>query len=187
MRPSHANVQFDPEEVGASEAKQWKAYYNKDFEGLMRELVHFLRKTYPLSSDQATSIAQLMGEAALIFSKTTSNYEVFVLPSLVKAYTKLQEATRSQWNAEKVARAELAWWVARRTPERNSPKQVGTLISQLYTEIYGKSNEHILRAGLLRAEAAHQRDLAAKSGTPDWEAIQKTLIESYTALKKGVN
>lgn len=83
-----------------------------------------------------------------------------------------------------VARAELGWWVARRTPGRNSPAQVGAEIANLYALLYGKTNPNLQKAGLLRAKAAYLRDQGGNS--PDWQEVERLLRESYEALVVGL-
>ncbi len=79
-----------------------------------------------------------------------------------------------------VARAELAWWVARRNPEHNSASEVGGLMADEYALLYEVPRERVARAALLRAEAAALRD--AEPGHPDWNAIGELLRQSYAEL-----
>jgi hypothetical protein len=83
-----------------------------------------------------------------------------------------------------VARAELAWWVARRIPGQNSVDQVGGLIADEYALLYEVPRERVLASALLRAEAAAMRD--GTSANPDWPAIARLLNESYERLHEGV-
>jgi hypothetical protein len=53
-----------------------------------------------------------------------------------------------------VARSELAWWVARRTPGENSPAQVGELIAAEYAVLYGVPRDAVRSSAMIRAEAA---------------------------------
>ena len=87
--------------------------------------------------------------------------------------------SRPVWDLD-VARAELAWWVARRVPGQNSPEQVGRLIAQEYALLYETSAENVGAAALLRAKAASMRD--AQADRPDWPAIAQLLRASYDEL-----
>ena len=64
--------------------------------------------------------------------------------------------------------------MARRTPGQNDPEQVGRLIAEEYALLYEAPLADVLRAGLLRAEAAALRDREA--GQPDWAAIGALLV-----------
>lgn len=70
-----------------------------------------------------------------------------------------------------IAKAELAWWVARRIPGKDSPENVGALIADLNAQFYGVPREKVLEASVLRARAGHMRD----EGGP------------YRSLHAGVN
>ena len=88
---------------------------------------------------------------------------------------------RAGFNPRTLARAELAWWVARRTPGENSPEQVGALMAEAYALMYEAPRARVMRAALLRAQAAALRD--AEANQPDWEAIGRLLRESYRDLR----
>jgi hypothetical protein len=79
-----------------------------------------------------------------------------------------------------VARAELAWWVARREPAQRAPENVGRLITVLYARFYELPEERVREAGLLRARAANLRDRGGLN--PDWPQIGRLLHESYRSL-----
>jgi hypothetical protein len=61
---------------------------------------------------------------------------------------------------------------------------VGHLIGVLYAKLYGTSNEHIAKAGLLRAQAAALRDAGGLDA--DWVRIEAMLLDSYTELRLGI-
>ena len=73
-----------------------------------------------------------------------------------------------------IAKAELAWWIARRIPGKDSPEQVGALIADLNAQFYGVPREKVLEASILRARAGRLRDeggpgreLAGDRAAPD--------------------
>ena len=99
---------------------------------------------------------------------------------LEAAYAKARSWTAASFDPRAVARAELAWWVARRVPGQNSPEQVGRLIAQEYALLYETSPENVGAAALLRAKAASMRD--AQADRPDWPAIAQLLRASYDEL-----
>lgn len=180
------STDFKPEEVAAAEVRMWKAYYARNAAALTAELKTALERQFNLPPEKADVVAGPLSQAAMLFITAGGDYEKTVLPTLLVGYTKLKEALDGSFDPSRVASAELAWWVARRNPQTASPKQVGRLIAVLYQELYGSTNEEIQRAGVLRAEAAYQRDLGALRGKPDWTAIEKTLQDSYRALHDGL-
>ena len=83
-----------------------------------------------------------------------------------------------------MAKAELAWWVARRTPGENNPRQVGNLIAVEYGLLYETEPGVVNDSAQLRAQAAALRD--AQSAAPDWDEVGRLLTESYVALHAAV-
>src|SRR6185503_13934403 len=122
--------------------------------------------------------------AAATFGDATSRYET-VLPDLEKAYATARRWLGAGFDPGRVARAELAWWVARRTKGQNDPENVGRLIAEAYALLYEAPLDDMLRPGLLRAEAAAMRDEHAVA--PDWAAIGRLLTESYRQLHANLS
>jgi len=157
----------------------WQAYYAKERVRLFTLLTTMLREQYRYSWAGATVEAFHLARAAATFGDLKGNYDV-VLPDLEAAYAKARSWTAASFDPRAVARAELAWWVARRVPGQNSPEQVGRLIAQEYALLYETSAENVGAAALLRAKAASMRD--AQADRPDWPAIAQLLRASYDEL-----
>jgi hypothetical protein len=138
-----------------------------------------LHEQYHYSWGVAAAEAFRLARAAARFGALTSNYEA-VLPDLVQAYATARSWMAADFDEQAVARAELAWWVARRVPGRNSAEQVGSLIADEYALLYDAPRDLVLNAALLRAEAAALRDAQARE--PDWDTIGRLLRESYRDL-----
>jgi hypothetical protein len=100
------------------------------------------------------------------------------------AYTLARDWTSSSFDPRRVARAELAWWVARRTPGQSDVNTVGRLIGEEYAALYDVPVDNVMQAGLLRAEAGHLRDEG--DAQADWDRVHALLIDSYRALKRGI-
>jgi hypothetical protein len=163
----------------------WQAYYNGDSKTLGRELIGLLREQFGLSRLEAVEVARDLAKATWTFRQRTGGYERHCLPPLESAYRKIKEATGADWEAQAAARAELGWWVARRTPSQDSPEQVGEKIAELYAVLYGTSNPYIDEAGQLRARAAQLRDEGGTDGC-DWDEIERLLLGSYRSLLQGI-
>ena len=143
-------------------------------------LVTMLREQYHYSWATATVEAFHLARAAATFGDLTGSYDV-VLPDLETAYAQARSWTDAGFDPRAVARAELAWWVARRIPGQNSPEQVGRLIAEEYALLYETSRERVEDAALLRAKAASMRD--EQAGHPDWSTIGRLLRASYDELR----
>ncbi len=175
--------EFNPEKLAQMETQMWQAYYsgNKTELGLL--LISILRSQYGLSLLEAKNIGELLASSAMKFRAAESDYETVALPDLTKAYSRIKKNTDASFDPEKAARAELAWWVARRTPGQNSAEQVGEKITELYVILYGHTSPAFVNAGQLRAKAAELRDSGKEN--PDWHQIEKILRQSYREISKG--
>jgi hypothetical protein len=174
----------DPDKVAAAETHMWQAYYAGDLLKLHRELVYLLHSQFQISPIGAERIAENLSMAAMKFEILHSNYEEAVLPDLEKAYRKLKKVLKRPYIPQEAAKAELAWWIARRTPGQNDPQEVGRKIAHLYALIYGGDRPEFLEAGILRAQAAQLRDRGG--GNCDWKEVERLLRRSYRILAAAV-
>ena len=172
--------QFDPESLASLEVRMWQAYYAKERTRVFLLLVTLLHEQYRYSWATATLEGFHLARAAATFGDLRGNYDV-VLPDLEAAYGKVRSWTGAGFDPRAVARAELAWWEARRIPGRNSPEQVGQLIADEYALLYETSPARMAVAAQLRAEAAALRDVRAEE--PDWTTVARLLQQSYHELK----
>src|SRR5262252_679104 len=170
---------FEPARLATLEVGMWKAYYAKQDVRLFSLLVTLLREQYRYSWATAAIEGFHLARAASTFGSAHDNYEV-VLPDLEAAYAKVRSWTGAAFDPQAVARAELAWWVARRNPRENSPEQIGLLIAREYALLYETTPENVADAAFLRARAARLRDDQAAS--PDWDTIGRLLRASYDEL-----
>jgi hypothetical protein len=157
----------------------WQAYYAKERVRLFSLLVTMLREQHHYSWAVAAREGFHLARAAATFGDLRSNYDV-VLPDLEAAYGIARSWTGAGFDPRVVAKAELAWWVARRIPGQNSPEQVGALIADEYAALYETSRKSVETPAFLRAEAAALRD--AQAETPDWVRIGILLQASYREL-----
>lgn len=171
---------FDPAAVANAETAMWKAYYTEDQAALAWNLVSLFRSQFGLTWWEATRIGKNFAESAMKFRRGEKNHELAIVPGLIDAYRLIKKSSGANFDPAKAARAELAWWVGRRTPGRDSSKQVGKQITYLYTVLYGKEHPAFERAGLLRAQAAELRDQGGKQA--DWQRVEDLLNQSYQEL-----
>ena len=149
--------QFEPRRLADLELRMWQAYYAKENVRLFGLLVTLLREQYRYPWWRAVEEGFHLARAAATFGNARSDYEQ-VLPDLEAANATAREWLDAGFDPAAVARAELAWWVARRIPGQNSVEQVGGLIADEYALLYEVPRERVLASALLRAEAAAMRD-----------------------------
>ena len=176
--------QFDADRMADLELRMWQAYYAKQNVRLFGLLVTTLREQYRYSWMVAAREGFHLARAASRFGNATGHYED-VLPDLEAAYTTARDWLQAGFDPREVARAELSWWVARRTPGEDSVAAVGWLIADEYSLLYEVPRDRVENAALLRALAASMRD--EQAAQPDWATIGELLNKSYRELLASLN
>jgi hypothetical protein len=176
--------EFDADRIAHLEIEMWKAYYEKRNVRLFLLLTEMLREQRRYPWARAATEGFYLARPAARFAGMTGGYDA-VLPDLERAYGMAKDWTGAGYDTAAVARAELAWWVARRDPKTQSPENVGRLIADLYAKMYGVTLERVAHAGRLRAEAAALRDRGRQQ--PDWATISELLRTSYRELHAAVH
>lgn len=178
------HVMPQPDAVAAAETRMWQAYYSVDPLQLHTELVGLLKAQFHLRPADANAVAKSLAMAAWKFESLSGGYEAAVLPDLEAAYRVLGQALHRPFDPKAAAKAELAWWIARRTPGQDSAQQVGQKIGELYAIIYGQNKPGFTEAGILRAEAGKLRD--SQGANCDWKKVEALLQQSYHTLAKAI-
>ena len=174
---------FDPDRTAELELDMWQAYYAGRNVRLFSDLVTLNHDQYRYTWARAAHAGFHLARAASTFAKIRSDYDQ-VLPDLERAYSIAKDWTSARFDPKAVARAELAWGVARRVPGQDSPEQVGGLIADLNALLYDVPRERVLEASILRARAGRLRD----EGGPraNWPEVGHLLHDSYRALHAAV-
>jgi hypothetical protein len=175
---------FDPDRTAALEVDMWQAYYLKQNARLFADLVTLTHEQYRYPWAKAVRASFHLARAASTFGNLRSDYEQ-VLPDLERAYAIAADWTGARFDPAAVARAELAWWVQRRMPGRNSAVQVGALIAEENALLYEVTRERVLEASILRAAAGRLRDQGGDKA--DWAEVSRLLTESYRLLHSAVH
>jgi hypothetical protein len=174
---------FDADRMAQLELWMWQAYYSKENVRLFQLLVVMLREQYRYTWAKAATTAFYLARPAARFAGMKDGYDS-VLPDLERAYSTIQHWTGADYDPIAVARAELAWWVARRDPQASSEENVGRLIAAEYAEFYRVPVSRVAGAGRLRAQAGALRDRGGQHA--DWPAVSQLLQQSYRELRAGI-
>jgi hypothetical protein len=174
---------FDPDRTAALELDMWQAYYAKERVRLFRGLVTLLHEQNRYSWGRSFQAGFYLARAAARFGDLRADYEQ-VLPDLERAYAIEREWLDAGFDPTAVARAELAWWVARRVPGQNSAEQVGALIAAENALLYEVPVERVMAASVLRARAGRLRDDGGDRA--DWAEVARLLRQSYRELHAAV-
>jgi len=174
---------FDPERMASLEVDMWQAYYARENLRLFRGLVTMTHEQYRYPWGKSLRASFYLARAARTFGDSRSGYER-VLPDLERAYAIAKEWTGSSFEPADVARAELAWWVARRVPGQDSPENVGRLIARENAKLFEVPEARVLDSSVLRARAGKLRDDGGDR--VDWRQVSSLLHESYRELHAAV-
>jgi hypothetical protein len=174
---------FDPDRMADLELRMWQAYYAKQKVRLFALLVTMLHEQNRYPWAKATRAGFHLARAAATFGDARGDYER-VLPDLERAYAIAREWNRAGFDPKDVARAELAWWAARRKPGASAVENVGALIAEEYSLLYEVPRERVASAAARRAEAAALRDSGGANA--DWPTISRILQDSYRQLRTAV-
>jgi hypothetical protein len=175
---------FDPDRTADLEVDMWRVYYAHRNLQLFADLVTSLHEQNRYPWAKACVAAYHLARAASTFSQSHTGYER-LLPDLEAAYATAKAWTHADFDPAAVAKAELAWWVARRIPGQNSPEQVGGLIADENGLLYGVPRDRVLAASILRARAGRLRDDGGEQA--DWAAVSDLLHRSYRQLHDAVS
>jgi hypothetical protein len=175
---------FDPDRTADLEVDMWRVYYAHENIRLFADLVTMLHEQNRYPWAKAGVAAYHLARAASAFAGSHQGYER-LLPDLEAAYATAKDWTHADFDPAAVARAELAWWVARRVPGQDSPDRVGGLIADENALLYGVPRDRVLAASILRARAGRLRDDGGEHA--DWAAVSDLLHQSYRQLHDAVS
>jgi hypothetical protein len=175
---------FDPDRTADLETDMWQAYYRHENVRLLGSLVTMLHEQYRYSWARASIAGFYLARAARTFGDTREHYEG-VLPDLEHAFAMARDWMNASFDPAAVARAELAWWVARRVPGQDSPEHVGQLIAAENGLLFDVPPPKVLEASTLRARAGKLRDEGGEHA--DWTTVSTLLHDSYRQLHAAVN
>jgi hypothetical protein len=177
---------FDPAAMAQAETAMWRAYYEKRYPALFRDLYGVARDQQGFSPWDSVLVAFHAARAAYRFQPSRSPAEAdAALPDLVIYFELLATATPVAVDTKLAARRELDWWQARR--EKAGPDAYGLTIARVSTLLYGVDNPDVRQSGVLRAQAMAYRDEHGSVMTEaDWREIAGRLGASYRLLKRGI-
>jgi len=174
---------FDADREASLEVDMWQAYYAHENLRLFRGLVTLLHEQYRYPWGKSLRAGFYLARAARTFGDARSDYDP-VLPDLERAYGIARDWTHAPFDPADVARAELAWWVARRVPGEDGADNVGRLIARENALLFGVPAARVLHASVLRAQAGRLRDDGGANA--DWARVSTLLHQSYRELHAAV-
>jgi hypothetical protein len=173
--PRHPDLTaFEPNAMAQLETSMWRAYYEKRYVALFRDLYSVSRDQYNFSPAESVRLALAAASAAN------------AIRPLVTYFSILARGAPARFDIAEAARTELSWWQARR--EGAKPEQYGLTIAHVAGLIYGVENDVMVQSGVVRAEAMAYRDEKGDAiGNADWSIIAQQLRSAYALLKQALS
>jgi len=172
---------FDPDKLAAQEVDVWMAAKAREEVGTFTACVVMLREKHRYSWFRAAQAAFYLSRAATVFEGLNTRYER-VLPDLEEAAAVHKTWVGASFDPAAVARAQLTWWVTRRTPNLNSLDQLTPLVAEEYALRYKIGAGMASGPASRMAEAALLFDSGGRD--PNRAAVEKVLADSYRLLKR---
>jgi hypothetical protein len=189
--PFHRDLrQFDPEEIGRLETAKWRSYYDGESAQLFFQLAELLRTQFQFPFLRSYRAAYFVARATSVFKdgKNRRDYDQ-ALPYLESYFGAIRGIGNLEFNVQRVARAELEWWIIYRERDRNPPGALDRACAEAAAALYQVSAGSTMEHGHLRAAAMIMRDARAESGhmsEKDWMLIESLLRECYRSLERVV-
>ena len=178
--------EFDPNEVARLETDMWRSYYERHQVRLFLELTELLRTQYRMSFVRSNIAAYHAAKAAFVFKDGSSRPEYErALPAVIKFYEAVNRVSTTPFDANKVARLELEWWIIHREREQYGQEALARSLMDLQAEVFHLPAERFTIHGQLRAEAMTLRDTKWAAGgvrESDWVRIRELLKGSWKDL-----
>lgn len=189
--PRRASLRdFDPDVVAELETRMWRAYYERREGPLFRDMARLLRTQYHLPLLRSYSAAYQAARAAFVFKRgrVRADYER-ALPQLRRYYAAIRTVSDTPFDADRVARLELEWWIVHRQRELHTPEELEAALAELQSALYGLPAERFAAHAHARAEAMTLRDQRAEAGgvsEADWQRIETLLRDAWGELSRTV-
>jgi hypothetical protein len=189
--PTPPLQRFAPEALATLEQQAWQAYYERRWLTLARLLFQITREQFGLPVWQVPHATYLATRAQIVFARqgdAGGEAEAYMR----RFYAVLREADGGSYDAERVAAAEVEWWVVHRHREDYPDATALTdALERLYVELYGIAPERARPAALHRAQAMDLSDRWVRDGkdpsSPLLGEIRAELLQGYVALKQALD
>jgi len=175
---------FSPQEMGRLESAMWRSYYEGHWFRLGTQTMAVACGQYGFSWWDGVRSSFHAARSALFFRKNTEDPRC--LPELEQYYAIIRNATGRDYDVRTAAALELKWWKDRRSGV--APRDYAKTIAQSAALVYRVTEEEILAAATMRAEAMAYRDARrnGKMTESDWQEVATQLTLGYSAFHKAV-
>lgn len=178
---------FDPVAVGQLDASMWRSYYERRRVRLFWQLAQATREQFHAPFWRSLLIAYRGAKAAFLFKEGENREDYAKALPLLEAYFRSLNALNDEpFDADKVAKNELEWWIVRREPNHGKGEWE-RLITEVAAEMYHVPPERLAGYARLRVEAMNFRDERRESVSEEsWTEITRLLEASWTSLHQAI-
>lgn len=176
---------FDPVAVGAQEAATWRAGRDRDEWAAFTNATQYYRALHRLTWFRSAQLGFTWSRVVVQAPHMTGRYER-LLPDLEEIIRSEKTWKGLEFDTAAVARQQLSWLSAGRG-QRGSTDDAEFSVSQMSEEMarrFGLRPDQTYAAASSRAQAITM--LLARE-EPDWDAVSKLLVSSYTNLKLSLD
>jgi hypothetical protein len=181
---------FEPERLATLEQEAWEAYYYRQWPRLFWLLLQIMRTQFGLSWAQAAYAAVLNTQAQLAFARQ-GDAGGEAEATMRRFYALVREPIGGAYDVDRVAAAEVRWWVIHRHRQEYPDSSALTqAIADLYAELYSVPAASVEEAahGRVRAMELSDRWIAEgqQAGSPLLQQVRAELLTGYRDLKAAL-
>ncbi|HEY8108952.1 MAG TPA: hypothetical protein VIF43_03005 [Patescibacteria group bacterium] len=179
---------FNPETTAQAEKRFWRAHNDKDMPRIRASLEQWTSELYGV--DKQSSQEAVGHLFAAVASHDSRDWGAAV-EHAAGYYRVIRDSSALDFDPQTAGELEVAWWRIHDELEHEPDKtRLVEAFSRLYAELFGISPVAAREAGVLKAQATVEHDLAedpdTDPGTVDghWDAAAGALKQSYQALRR---
>jgi hypothetical protein len=180
---------FNPADVARLDGAMWRSYYEKKKLKLLWQSAELMRKQFAVPFWRSTVMAYHAAKAAFIFKdgKNRDDYNK-ALPNLTGYYTRINNISKTPFDAGKAAKLELEWWIIRRYRNEHPTAEWEKLLAQTAEAMYGIPAGKFAEYAKLRVQAMLLRDSKGENITDrDWKEINSILQMAWASFVLALN
>jgi hypothetical protein len=181
---------FDPDLVGAREARAWAAYYRHQWARLVLASVGLVDAGFGMGRWRTLAGAWHVYRANRHWSPYPDNDPEAAQRSMERFYALVAAAGGVPIDAAHAARLEVRWWHLHRERQHDRLPDDAPLegaLAELYAYAYGVPDAAMREAARWRVQAMHLSDRWVAGGRrrddPLLDQVRRALVRSYAALQ----
>jgi hypothetical protein len=184
---------FDPHRVGRLECDAWVRYYRREWVRFLRSAVALTRHTFGLPRGATLYGAWLVLRANQLWAPFPDNDPEAARRAMERFYRLVGRRYGEAYDPARAATLEVRWWRVHREHQHGHAEERRLIeaLAELYSYVYGVSEEDVWVAAQQRALAMHYSDRWVKLGCDLKDPLiaqeRAALVRSYAGLLAAVH